>query len=376
MLLNDTSAPACAQADGDSPSISAVDFLKTLFKHTTAQVYICSFSNERDDPGQVGERHVHTRVPPQIKRFAAKWDMPGRGLFFCVGTVPSGCRRAKDAVAETIGLHADIDFKNVDLNYSRDDIVRKLKALTYPPSVIVFSGGGLHCYWLFKEPMETQPNIERIETALKLLADLVAGDLAVCEVSRVLRLPGTHNTKEGAWTEVEVLSLDGRRHYELDDLEEWLSEVSPILLRKSRERAVTAGETDVFMEYAKQYGIKGRIDVEQRLANMMYMGGGLSSIHVTQRSCTASLLNGGVPVEEVVERVLVATRAAAGEYGVRWNWRREERKIRGMCLSWLKKHPQRNAEQDVTLAASGIDGDDGGAVQVATHDRKAAEVRP
>jgi hypothetical protein len=161
----------------------------------------------------------------------------------------------------------------------------------------------------------------------------------------VLRLPGTHNTKNGAWTEVEVLSLDGRRRYELDDLEEWLSEVSPILLRKSRERAVTAGETvdafDFFERYAREIGIRGRVDVEQRLADMMYMGGGLSSIHVTQRSCTASLLNAGVPIDEVVERVLVATRAAAGEYGARWNWQREERKVRGMCRSWLKKHPHR-----------------------------------
>jgi hypothetical protein len=176
----------------------------------------------------------------------------------------------------------------------------------------------------------------------------VAGDLAVCEVSRVMRLPSTHNTKNGAWTEVTALSLDGRRRYELDDLEEWLSEVSPILLRKSRQRALTAGETNPFFEFARQCGIKERIDVDQRLADMMYMAGGLNSIHTTQRSCTAALLNRGMHIDEVVERVLVATRAAAGEYGPRWNWQREERKIRGMCLSWLRKRPQLKAEQGQT----------------------------
>jgi RepB DNA-primase from phage plasmid len=327
-------------------TISAVDLLKTFFDHTNEQVYICTFPNERDDPKQVGERRVHTRLPRQVTSFVKNWDKPGRGLFFCVGTVKAGARRNKENIVETIGLHADLDLKDIDLGYTREQIVCKLKGLQYPPTAIVFSGNGLHSYWLFKEPMETQPNVDRIEMALRQLADLVAGDLAVCEVSRVMRLPGTHNTKSGAWTEVTVLSLDGRRRYELDDLEEWLAEVSPILLRKSRERALTAGETNPFLECARQWGIKERIDVDQRLADMMYMAGGLNSIHTTQRSCTAAMLNRGMHIEEVIERVFVATRAAAGEYGARWNWQREERKIRGMCLSWLRKRPHLKAEQD------------------------------
>lgn len=351
-------------------SISAVDLLKTFFEHTTEQVYTCSFPNERDDPKQVGERRVHTRLPRQITSFVKNWDKPGRGLFFCVGTVKDGARRNKENIIETIGLHADIDFKDVDLGYTREQIVRKLESLQYPPTAIVSSGNGLHCYWLFKEPMETQPNVDRIESALKQLADVVAGDLAVCEVSRVMRLPGTHNTKNGAWTEVTALSLDGRRRYELDDLEEWLSEVSPILLRKSRQRALTAGETNPFLECARQWGIKERMDVDQRLADMMYMAGGLNSIHITQRSCTAAMLNRGTHIDEVVGRVLVATRAAAGEYGARWNWHREERKIRGMCLSWLRKHPQPKAEDDVPDVGGRGSGGGGGAANVAVRDSK------
>jgi hypothetical protein len=327
-------------------SISALDLLKTFFEHTSEQVYICSFPNERGDPMQIGERHIRTRQMSHVTSFLHKWDKPGRGLFFCVGTVKADDRRNKENIVETIGLHADLDLKDIELGYTREQIVCKLKWLHYPPTAIVFSGNGLHCYWLFKEPMETQPNIERIEAALRQLADLVAGDLAVCEVSRVMRLPGTHNTKKGGWTEVEVLALDGRRRYELDDLEEWLAEVSPILLRKSRERALTAGESNPFLEAARQFGIKERVDVDQRLADMMYMAGGLNSIHTTQRSCTAALLNRGMHIDEVIERVLVATRAAAGEYGPRWNWQREERKIRGMCLSWLRKHPHLKELQD------------------------------
>ncbi|MCK1525684.1 MULTISPECIES: hypothetical protein [unclassified Bradyrhizobium] len=44
--------------------------------------------------------------------------------------------------------------------------------------------------------------------------------------------------------------------------------------------------------------------------------------------------------------MLIATRAGAGEYGARWNWRREERKVRSMCTTWLKKHPRRNRKPE------------------------------
>nr|WP_249815685.1 MULTISPECIES: DNA primase family protein [unclassified Bradyrhizobium] len=36
---------------------------------------------------------------------------------------------------------------------------------------------------------------------------------------------------------------------------------------------------------------------------------------------------------------MAATRVAAGSYGVRWNWRIEERNIRRDCEGWIKKHP-------------------------------------
>jgi hypothetical protein len=231
MSLTDTSAPV-------RPSILTVDFLKTLFEHTTAPVYVCSFPNERDDPKQAGERHIATRLPSHITSFVEKWDKPGRGLFFGVGTV-NGDKRNKETVVETIGLHADLDFAKIDGDPDLTEVMRHLARLKYLPSATVFSGNGVHAYWLFKEPMPTQGNIERIELALRQLADHVAGDLPVCEVARVLRMPQTHNTKNGAWNEVEVVSLEPARRYELDDLEQWLSEASPVMLRKKREHAVS-----------------------------------------------------------------------------------------------------------------------------------------
>jgi hypothetical protein len=127
--------------------------------------------------------------------------------------------------------------------------------------------------------------------------------------------------------------------YELDDLEEILTETSPVVLRNARPPPV-ATDINPFLAAAAEFGFKPPMDVEKRLAAMTYMGGGDSAIHGTQVSVTASLLNSGLACDEVVALVLHATMAAAGDYGRRWNWQREESAIHKMCLSWIKKHPE------------------------------------
>ena len=79
-------------------------------------------------------------------------------------------------------------------------------------------------------------NIERVEALLRLLADHLAGDPACAEASRLMRLPGSHNTKDGAWTEAQILVNEPARRYEIDDLADWLETASPIIHRKPTTR--------------------------------------------------------------------------------------------------------------------------------------------
>lgn len=354
--------PLALDKKGAAPSTLASDFIQSMFGPVTEHpIYICSFPNIKDDPEQPGERHVLTRTAAHIDRFVTKWDQPGRGLFFCTGTVKAKTKRAKENIVETICLHADIDLKDIDGDTSRGYIVRRLNELRYRPSVIIFSGRGYHCYWLFKEAIDAQTEMDRIELALQQLADLIAGDLAVAEISRVLRMPGSHNSKDGKWTEVEIIQCEPTLRYELDDLEEMLAETSPIFLRKRRERAITAGESNVFTEYAKAHGFNPPIDIDARLKAMEYMGGSDGAVHQTQLQCSASMLSSGMGIEEVVAILLATTRAAAGEYAARWNWKREERTIRGMCETWLKKHPTPTS----TVTVTDTEQDDGEAKPVA-----------
>jgi P4 family phage/plasmid primase-like protien len=348
----------------------AANFIPTLFGAVSEQpVYISTLPNERGG-NEPAERHIMTRETTAIAQFMRRWDREKRALFFCISTLrPDASRRAKETIAEIVLLHADIDFKSLDL--PPDKIERKLAELRLLPTVIVSSGHGLHCYWLLREAItlpepseERQKIIEQVEAVLRMLADHVGGDRQVCEVSRLMRLPGSHNTKNGEWLEVEILTERPNLRYELGELEEWLSEVSPLMRRKDEP----AGESNPWLAVAERFSIKPPIDVEQRLAAMRYQGAGDSSIHGTQVSVTAALLNRGLPLEEIVATVLAATRAAAGEHGQRWNWTREERAVRKMCADWRAKHPEAGqyaAEKDAAENAQATGTDDAGVISLA-----------
>lgn len=266
-------------------------------------------------------------------------------------------------------MHVDIDFRSVES--TPEDIERALRQVQLLPSKVVASGGGLHAYWLFKEALEaSQKNIHAVEMLLGLLANHLGGDPNVCHVASLMRLVGTHNTKQCAWTEVTLI-VDRPLRYELDDFEDWLTVVSPVI-RRRRPVAETNSpdqELNPWLAVAERLGFKPPIDVEQRLAAKRYQGAGEDGIHATQVSVSAALLCRGEPVEEVVSTLLEATRAAAGSFGERWNWGREEHAIRRMSQDWLAKHPEIDRRTANKLdSGNGNNGRNNGAANSTTHE--------
>jgi AAA domain-containing protein/DNA primase RepB-like protein len=316
------------------------EFLAGVFGASTEHaVFICSLINNDAREGRgADERFVTTRDQNDVAAFARKWDLPKRGIYFCVSTLaPNARRRAKDTLAELNCLHADIDFR--DLDASPDEVRRILREAMCPPSVITATGHGLHPLWLFKEALAATPeNIAEVERLLQRLTDLFGADPAAAECARLLRLPGTHNSKRGEWVEVATETFEPGRRYELDDLRDWLELVPQPLLRR-RAKGGNGQDPNPF-EAAGRARSAPPIDVEARLAGMRFQGTGETAIHLTQLAVSAALLNRGVPVEEVVATLLAATRTAAGDAGQCWNWAREERDLRRMCADWIKKHPE------------------------------------
>jgi hypothetical protein len=325
-------------------------FLKSLFARSQANRFVTSLANDKGDFQRLPPRQIVTRDVKLICEFAGKWDRPGRALFVCVATLlPGHTRRAKANLSQLVCLHADLDFKGIAA--PRDDIERALLHLPCRPNIVVASGHGLHGYWLLEEAVvATTKNIARIEWLLRKLANLVAGDPMVCECARLMRLPGSHNSKNGEWLKVTVIEWH-KGHYALAQLEHWLSNAAVVLPRVEPPKRIQfrdlGSESDSFAQLAGEQYISAPVDIEARLAEMQHHGPGETGLHNTQLSVTAALLRRGWPVDDVVAHVLKATIEAVGAEGIGWDWCITERELRGMCRSWLVKHPRVVCSEEV-----------------------------
>ena len=120
-------------------------------------------------------------------------------VYFGVNPTSTSRDRNQRARIEDIAAincaYADFDAKDFggDMALVKDHIYDLRPA----PNVIVNSGGGYHCYWLFDEPFVIRTEIDRTR-AIKLQADwvrYVGGDNGAKDLARVLRVPGTTNGK-------------------------------------------------------------------------------------------------------------------------------------------------------------------------------------
>ena len=106
-----------------------------------------------------------------------------------------------------------------------DGVARALRALPFPPSAIVYSGGGLHAYWRLNEP---DSDLDAVEAVNARLATICAGDEAVKNRARVMRLPGSMNRKYAEPVQCEVVTpFDAfAGDYELFDLDDMTADHS------------------------------------------------------------------------------------------------------------------------------------------------------
>lgn len=88
----------------------------------------------------------------------------------------------------------DIDFKGS--TKAEAEVLRSLRTLSYPPSLIVHSGNGFHAYWLLGRKYPST-DIEVVNQGIgkELRAALVTVD-STHNADRFLRIPGSQNLKD------------------------------------------------------------------------------------------------------------------------------------------------------------------------------------
>jgi AAA domain/RepB DNA-primase from phage plasmid len=324
----------------------AAEFIVAWFgPRATGRIYIASLPNPelRGTPaGEPAERHILTRSSKQVADFTTKWDQPGRAVYWGPATLkPGATRRCKENIAELLGLHIDIDFKNIDA--TPEEIERTVKELPLPPTRLRNSGHGLQGFWGFENAIPGTPeSIAEHERLQRLLADRLGGDRAACDACHLMRMPGTVNSKGGGSIPVRELVIDGPL-YALDALRTWLEAAGEPLIRcKSDDKTGNGGSPDnPFLAFAATHAGEEPLDVDRMLAAMVYLGpGGGGNAHDTLLRCTAAMLTRGEHRNAVIERCLAALCLAAARPGTAFNEARERRAIEEMCDSWIAKHPE------------------------------------
>ena len=96
------------------------------------------------------------------------------------------------------------------------------------PTIMVYSGNGIHVKWLYKEAV-TGANLKRVERLEKKLQKLFAelgADIKATDLARVLRVPGTKNCKpETVDRDVQVVNLTSETY----DFEEFLALIDELV---------------------------------------------------------------------------------------------------------------------------------------------------
>ena len=175
---------------------------------------------------------------------AAAEALTGQDVYVGVGLAPRnygpGRRCPSEEIAGLVGLWADFDLRSEAHGHKvlpptvQDALTIIPEVL--PPTLVVATGNGAHAWWLFKEPYIFDGQEER-KTAARLVArwqTLLGLNAAargwafdrLLDLARILRIPGTVNTKDPAHPKPVTLLAHSGRRYNPSDFEAWLDDAA------------------------------------------------------------------------------------------------------------------------------------------------------
>lgn len=140
-----------------------------------------------------------------LSEYITKQDRRGSNVYHAIATFKEDGRRSKNNAAYTRVLTLDIDAKGTDKCYNSvqdaaQALNKFLKVSKLPPPMIIYSGNGLHVYWVLDrelDPDEWNPlnnGLRELTLQHKLRIDPAPSKNGM---SLVLRPLGTHNPKGG-----------------------------------------------------------------------------------------------------------------------------------------------------------------------------------
>lgn len=169
-------------------TISVAEFFSSIFQSCDGLIELRTLTPSGKPNGRAFMSPDDVQVAVQFMKTHA-----ADHVYFGVATRRDDTGGALENCAHLPALFVDLDFKHTP----EADARRRLAECPLPPSCSVQSGGGLHVYWLLREPLDLREDSNRVmaRALLRRLAQFLVADLSSAEPARVLRVPGSLNVK-------------------------------------------------------------------------------------------------------------------------------------------------------------------------------------
>jgi AAA domain len=291
-------------------------------------IFVTRLPNQRDPKRPPINRYVRNET--ELQKFIADYDEPGYALYHAVAILEEGSWRNKANVRATRYIWTEVDFKDHP-DFSAEEIRRRIESIPLKPTAVIFSGHGYHLYWQLREDVDAKPGEaqQQVEEALRLAVNYVGGDTQVAEAARLMRLPGSHNTRV-AGEELPVVFdvLEMSRAYSLNELVDFFLEAVPILPPPAK-KANGSGHDAGGFNFEAQEQPAGRVDAENEL-DAIHNG---ASANQVQCRVIPSLIWKAWHPNEIVRFVVDGTMQAAERAGLGWDRATEVEHVVARVLS-------------------------------------------
>lgn len=227
---------------GDSPearTAEATAFLTAMFGEVTGGQAVLSVINNDGTWGNAVASADLAKPNTLVELAQTAIQMSDENLcdVYVSTSIVDGGGRKGDDVLSTPAVWTEFDFaesseKKDYAPWSGPAEVEKFisERIGLPPSIIVSSGNGLHCYWLFDEPLtwwgideesRSESVLTRWEQWLHSEAEAAGHGLdTVVDLARVLRVPGTFNRKSDDPKPVTTQKLEPSLTYSVNDIDD------------------------------------------------------------------------------------------------------------------------------------------------------------
>ena len=215
----------------------ARQFLSALYSSFFSQKSALAFMEVRGkaESGPMSFRRFY-RSPEALLKDMARWK-PGLNYWIGVALRRDNRGGKKENLLALTAAFCDVDVgpaghKNAPKYQTKDEARAAVEQFPLRPTMLIDSGGGFQCYWLFREavrltaaegpqagtpaPLDAHPMIAQVKGINRALALPLGGDVAATDAARILRLPGTFNMKlAGNPRPVGIIWCEPERVYDL-----------------------------------------------------------------------------------------------------------------------------------------------------------------